>query len=52
MHKSWEDNIIEEEQWAKINIDRKAHCTLRKIVVKNYRTTASQVTAELNMFSS
>jgi hypothetical protein len=23
IHKSWEDNISEEEQWAKINIDRK-----------------------------
>jgi hypothetical protein len=23
MHESWEDNISEEEQWAKIGIDRK-----------------------------
>jgi hypothetical protein len=23
IHGSWEDNISEEEQWAKINIDRK-----------------------------
>jgi hypothetical protein len=22
-HESWEDNISEEEQWAKINVDRK-----------------------------
>jgi hypothetical protein len=50
-HESWEDKISEEEQWAKINIDRKgsSYCTLKRIVSKYHRTTAAQVTAELNI---
>jgi hypothetical protein len=46
VHKSWEDNIYKEEQWAKISVDRKRS---RRIVLKNHRTTAAQVTAELNI---
>jgi transposase len=36
----------------KSTLTERAHRTLRRIVLKNYRTTASQVTAELNMYSS
>jgi hypothetical protein len=30
MHESWEDNISEEEQWAKINTDRKRSSYIEK----------------------
>jgi hypothetical protein len=30
IHESWEDNISEEEQWAKINIDRKRSSCIEK----------------------
>jgi hypothetical protein len=30
MHESWENNISEEEQWAKINIDRKRSSYIEK----------------------
>jgi hypothetical protein len=32
MHESWENNISEEKQWAKINIDRKQ----LSYIVKDY----------------
>jgi hypothetical protein len=38
--------MSEEEQWVKINIDRRDRHTLRRTVLKNHRTNA-QVTAEL-----
>jgi hypothetical protein len=38
----------DKEQEAEINSDRDCH-TLRTIVSKNHRTTAAQVTAELNI---
>jgi hypothetical protein len=41
IRRSWDDNISEEEQWAEINIER--------TVSKNHRTTAEQVTSELNI---
>jgi hypothetical protein len=49
MHESWEDNISEEEQWAKIKTDIKSRRTLRRIVSQNHRTTAAQVTGEVNI---
>jgi hypothetical protein len=42
-------NISKKKQWAKIPIDKRYHSTLRRIVLKNHRTTAAQVTAELNI---
>jgi hypothetical protein len=30
IHESWEDNISEEEQWVKINIDRKRSSYIEK----------------------
>jgi acyl-ACP thioesterase len=50
IHKSWENNISEEEQWAKINIDRKRLSYIEKdCFTKNHTTTAAHVTAELNL---
>jgi hypothetical protein len=49
MHGSWEDNISEEEQWAKSTVTERDCHTLRMIVLKNHRTTVAQVTAELNI---
>jgi hypothetical protein len=45
MHELWEAKISEEKHWAKINTDRDCRI-LRRIVSKNHRTTAAQVTAE------
>jgi hypothetical protein len=42
IHESWEDNINEEEQWAKINIDRKRLSYIEKECLKkshNYCST-------------
>jgi hypothetical protein len=44
IHESWEDNISEEEQWVKINIDRKRLSYIEKdSFEKNHRTTVAQV---------
>jgi hypothetical protein len=45
----WHTQISKEEQWAKINIDRRDCHTLRRPVSKTRRTTATPVTAELNI---
>jgi hypothetical protein len=48
---SWEDNISEEEQWAKMNIDRKRSSYIEKErfeISRNYCSTSDR-TAELNM---
>jgi DUF4097 and DUF4098 domain-containing protein YvlB len=42
-------NISEEEQWAKINIDRKRSSCIEKNCFEKSRTIATQVTAELNI---
>ena len=42
-------NINEEEQWAKIKTDRKGSSYVTRIVSKNHRNSAAQVTAELNI---
>jgi hypothetical protein len=34
IHKSWEDNISEKEQWAKINTDRKRSSYIEKDCLK------------------
>jgi hypothetical protein len=50
MHESWEDNISEQEQWAKINIDRKRSSYIEKDCFEkshNYCRTGDR-TAELN----
>jgi hypothetical protein len=44
IYKLWKDNISEEEQWAKIDTDRK-----KTTVSKNHRTTAAHATEELNI---
>jgi hypothetical protein len=44
-----EDNISEEKQWAKINIDRKRSSYIEKDFSRNDRTTTAQVTAGLNI---
>jgi hypothetical protein len=49
IHESWEDNISEEKQWVKINNGKRDRRTLRRIASKNHRSTAAQVTAELNI---
>jgi hypothetical protein len=49
MHESWEGNISEEEQWAKISTDTKRSSYIVKDSCKNRKTTAAQVTAELNI---
>jgi hypothetical protein len=49
IHESWEGNISGNVEWVKTNIDRMKSGTLRRIVTKNHRTTAAQVTAELNI---
>jgi hypothetical protein len=51
MHESWEDNISEKEQWAKINIDRKRSSYIEKDCLEksqNYCNTGDR-TAELNI---
>jgi IS30 family transposase len=48
MHKSWEDNISEEEQWAKSTWAGRDRRTLRRTVPKNH-STAAMVTAELKI---
>jgi hypothetical protein len=47
MHEARED-ISEEEQWAKINTDRKRSLYMR-IVLKNHTPSSAWVTAELNI---
>jgi hypothetical protein len=49
IHKSWEDNINEEEQWAKSTLTERDHRTLRRIVSKNHTRTTAQVAGELNI---
>jgi hypothetical protein len=49
--KSWEDNISKEEQWAKINIDRKRPSYIENDCFEksqNYCNTVDK-TAELNI---
>jgi hypothetical protein len=46
-HESWEDNVKEEEQLAKINIDRKTSSYNERECLKNHRSTGTQVTPEL-----
>jgi hypothetical protein len=51
IHESWEDNISEEEQWVKINIDKKKSSYIEKDCFKksqNYCSTGDR-TAELNI---
>jgi hypothetical protein len=51
MHESWGDNISEEEQWAKINSDRKRSSYTEKDCFEkpqNYCSTGDR-TAELNI---
>jgi hypothetical protein len=51
IHESWGDNISEEEQWAKINIDRKRSSYVEKDCFKisqNYCSIGDR-TAELNI---
>jgi hypothetical protein len=48
IHESWKD-ISEEEQWAKKTLTERDDHALRRIVSKNHRTTAAQVTAESNI---
>jgi hypothetical protein len=52
MHEAWEDNISEEEQWAKISINRKRWSYVEKVSKKNHRTTTAQVTAQLNILQT
>jgi hypothetical protein len=51
IHESYEDNISEEEQWAKINIDRKRSSYTEKDCFKKSRTYCStgDRTRELNI---
>jgi hypothetical protein len=47
MHESWEYNISEEEQWVKININRKAMSYIEKQFFEksqNYRSTSDSRT--------
>jgi hypothetical protein len=47
MHKSWEDNMSEEEQWAKINLDRKLSSDIEKDCFEkshNYCSTGDSIT--------
>jgi hypothetical protein len=46
IHESWENNTSEEEQWAKINIDRKRSSYIEVNVLKNHRTTAAQMAGQ------
>jgi hypothetical protein len=51
IHELWEDNISEEEQWAKINIDRNRSSNNEKDCFgksQNYCSTGNR-TAELNI---
>jgi hypothetical protein len=51
MHESWEDNISEEEQWAKVNIDKNRQSYIKKDCFEkshNYCSTGER-TAELSM---
>jgi hypothetical protein len=51
IHESWEDNNSEEEQWAKINVDRKGLSYIEKNCFEksqNYCSTGDR-TAELNI---
>jgi hypothetical protein len=43
------EDISEEEQWEKVNTDRKSSSYMRRIVSKNHTTTGAQVTAELKL---
>jgi hypothetical protein len=50
IHEYWEGNNSKEEQWAKINIDRKrSSYTEKDCLKKNHTTTAEQVTEKLNI---
>jgi hypothetical protein len=44
---SWEDNISEEEQWAKINTDRKRSSYIEKGCFENHTTTAAELNIHL-----
>jgi hypothetical protein len=51
MHESWEDNISEEEQWVKVNTDRKRSLYIEKNCFEkspNYCSTGGR-TAKLNI---
>jgi hypothetical protein len=51
IHESWKDNISKEEQWAKINIERKRSLSIEKDCLKHHRTSAAlgDWTVELNV---
>jgi hypothetical protein len=49
IHKSWEDNMSKEEQWAKININGKRLLHTEGDHFEKSQTTAARVTAELNI---
>jgi hypothetical protein len=40
---------VKRNNWQKSTLVEKDHCTLRRSVLKNHRTTTPQVTAELNI---
>jgi hypothetical protein len=51
MHKSWEDNVSKDEEWAKINTDRKRSLYIEKDCfekLQNYCSTGDRA-AELNI---
>jgi hypothetical protein len=47
----WEDNIGEEEEWMKISRDIKINSCIENdfFKKKNHKTTAAQVTEEMNI---
>jgi hypothetical protein len=45
MHESWEDNISEEELWAKVNIEERDLRTLRRNISKNHKLLQHRWTA-------
>jgi hypothetical protein len=50
IHDSWDDNISEEEQWAKINIDRKRSSYIEKDCFEKLQNCCSRGdSAELNI---
>jgi hypothetical protein len=43
MHESWEDDISQEEQWAKSSLTEIDRRTFRRIVSKYLTTTAAEL---------